>query len=222
MDDGRQLGLSARVDIHRTAHDHRRHRQSADQSGGHVAHPLRDQFSVRRRDASLRVEFVDRFEVQQRLERGHERRSSPPPTKPVGLANAAEVRKLKKAEESSAGSPPPELAPDASFRSTIRRPAASAAGCMPTPNSTAANGPGTGDCLSHFDPLPSQQQGDRQQTDQGRAGMNVEERFDQLRERVFLVGLLERHLPFGIFVVAEQMGNLLENQESHRWRPADP
>ena len=72
--------------------------KSADQPRGHVAHPLGDQFPVGRRDPLLRIELVDRFQVQERLQRSdqgnrHGRHEH------LRVREGREVRPLQEAEE---------------------------------------------------------------------------------------------------------------------------
>ena len=48
--------------------------------------------------------------------------------------------------------------------------------------------------------------------------MQIAKHAQQLRQRVLLVGLLERHLAFWIGVVAKHVGNLLEDENNANGR----
>ena len=52
-----------------------------------------------------------------------------------------------------------------------------------------------------------------EQADHGRAGLDVAEQSAEFGERVLVVRLLERHVPFRVGVVAQDVGNLLQDQD---------
>src|SRR5687768_8026558 len=66
-----ELRLSTGVDVYRTADDHRGDGKSADQAHCYVPDPLDHQFSARGGGALLRVDLIDRLQVEQRFQRSH-------------------------------------------------------------------------------------------------------------------------------------------------------
>ena len=62
-------------------------------------------------------------------------------------------------------------------------------------------------------PRPRNQERDRNEPDQRRAQMQIIDRIEQRGEGVRAVGLLEAHLAFGVGVVPEHVGDLLEDQD---------
>jgi hypothetical protein len=76
VDNRREFGASTGIDVHRAADDDRRHGQSAEKRGDDVAGALREQLPVRGGVAAFRIELIDRFEVQEGLERGDDRRGN--------------------------------------------------------------------------------------------------------------------------------------------------
>ena len=80
---------------------------------------------------------------------------------------------------------------------------------MPAPTTSGA---GTGALLEHTDSIPAQEEDDRHDPDERGAGLEVTECRENLREGVLLVRLLEGHLPHRIGVVAEDVGDLLEDE----------
>ncbi|OMP13576.1 hypothetical protein COLO4_01381 [Corchorus olitorius] len=72
MHDGRPAALRAGVHVGGTAHDDGRDREPAQQAGHQVAHALRLQLAVRRRGPLLRVDLLNGFQAQQRLQTGHD------------------------------------------------------------------------------------------------------------------------------------------------------
>ena len=60
---------------------------------------------------------------------------------------------------------------------------------------------------------PHEQHHDRQEADRGRAGVDVPDRSGQFGERVLVVRLLEGQIPFRVGVVAEEVGDLFQNQD---------
>ena len=159
----------------------------------------------------LRVELVDRLQVQQRLQRGHggdrhgggvHRRVRP----------LREVGRLQKPEE------PGQAVRHRHLHQVARlddpRPAE-----LPEqqaePDAQQHHDQRGGDerLLQRLPPVPDDQHRDRHEADRGRAGVDVPDRSDQFGERVLVVRLLEGHLPFRVGVVAEDVGDLLQDQD---------
>ena len=73
VQDGRELGARAGLDVGRTAHDDLGDGQAADQAGDDVARALGEQFAVGRRVALVGVEAIGRFDAEQGLDAGDDR-----------------------------------------------------------------------------------------------------------------------------------------------------
>ena len=72
---------------------------------------------------------------------------------------------------------------------------------------------GDGRLLQRLPLVPDDQHRDRHEADRGRAGVDVADRSREFGERVLVVRLLERHIPFRVGVVAQDVGDLLQNQD---------
>ena len=70
---------------------------------------------------------------------------------------------------------------------------------------------GNGRVLEQLRLSPDREERDGEQADRRGPGMQIGDEFDEFRERVLLVGLLERHFSFRVGVVSEDVGDLLQN-----------
>ena len=61
-------GPRAGGSVYRTTHDHRGDRHGSNESGQHIACTLREQFTIRRGDAPLRIQLVGGLKVEERLQ----------------------------------------------------------------------------------------------------------------------------------------------------------
>ncbi len=73
MEYGRQFGAAARSNVGRTSHDHRRHRQSADQSADHVSDALCPELLIPRTLPLQNVQLIDRLKAEKGFQTGHDR-----------------------------------------------------------------------------------------------------------------------------------------------------
>ena len=62
-------------------------------------------------------------------------------------------------------------------------------------------------------PVPEQQQRERRDPHQCGAGMQLQHRLPEFGERVVAIRLEERHLPLGVGVAADEVRNLLQDED---------
>ena len=73
MKDGAQFGPASRIDIHRASNNDAGQGESADQTTRNISKTLSHQLAIGRSLPLVRVDLVHGFEIQERLERCHDR-----------------------------------------------------------------------------------------------------------------------------------------------------
>ena len=211
MGDGGEARACASVGVDRASHDDRRHGHAADQSSRQIADALRQQFAVRRRDASLRIQLVRGFQIQQRFKAGHDRQRS---CRHIHL-RIGDLREIRKAED---GVPSLTLGTQHRHRHQVR----------------FGDGPGHArhahdfvdrhaqqhgrercreQALLQTASIPCQQHSQTQQADDRGAGQEIAEGTREFAECGLPVGLDEGHLAFVVGVVTHEVWQLLQDQD---------
>ena len=73
MDDSRFLRFDSDMNINGTSYDDGCYGKATNQTTDGVTNPLSDQFSARGGRSFLRVKFIDRLQIEQCFQRGHNR-----------------------------------------------------------------------------------------------------------------------------------------------------
>ena len=211
MDDRRPLGAGPGVDVDRRANDLAGDRDAAEQAADDVAEALGHEFAVGWSRSPLGVEPVDCLGRQEGLERADQGDRQPGGVD-GGVANLAEVGGLHEAGHAG------ERFGDRHLHAMnlLDRPDAADLGKEPVSqkpehDDRQRSGDAAGLGRPPVAPEPDQAQGC--QADHHRPGVDVVEDLEELGEGRLLVGLKERHLPFVVLVVAEEVGDLLEDQD---------
>ncbi len=207
--DHRHARATARVDVDRAAHDHRRDRQPADQAGQRVADALRHQLAARVRRPVQRVELHRRLEVEQRLQ-GRDRGERDGGEQHRGLEHAAEVGPRQQREHAAL--------PHRRDLHHVRGGERPRRGGGRQQFADADANQHGGERPWHrrlLQPglLPQDQRRERREADEHGAGQRVGDGLPDLGEGVVAVDLGEGLVAFRVGVVAEQVRQLLEDQQ---------
>ena len=210
MQDGAELRAATCVDVHGGAHDHARHRQATDEACEHVADALRHEFAVRRCLTLIGVDLLDGLQIQQRLQRRDEC-DSDSRFKDERIAEVLHRRELQEAEEGL------HIRRHRHLHEVGRLHLPSVAH-LPQDQIDRHTNEHHDECGGHgqfFECLhlvPHQQEDHRQYADERRTGQDVRKRCHQLGEGVFMVWLGKAHFALRIGIVAENVGDLLQDQ----------
>ena len=185
-----------------------------------IAHALGDQFPIGRRDPLLRIELVDRFQVQERLQRSdqgdrHGRHVH------LRVGQGREVRPLQEAEEAGQA---------VRHRDLHQVRAADGPRAAQASQEQAQADPGEHDdqrrrnqrLLEPLDLVPHQQDDDRDRADDDGSGMQGAEEMHQRGERVLVVRFFKRHRPQAGSHRGRPGAAAVSESGSARWPPAGP
>ena len=169
------------------------------------------ELAVRGRGATAGVEPIDGLGGEQGLERGDQRDREGGPGD-GRVADLGEVGRVEEAEHAAEALGHGQL--DA-VRGLDHPGLAERGEARHAGDPEGHHGQRGGDAAGprHAPAVPDPDQGQRGQADRHRAGMEGTDDLEQLREGVLAVGLEKRHLPFVVGVAAEEMGDLLEDQD---------
>ena len=191
MEDGAHLGLVARLDVGRGAHNDLRDGQAADEAAEGVAHALGDELAVGGGDALVGIELVGGLHAKQRLEAGHNGDGDAQGPH-CAVADGTEVREAENAAKCGVVS----FANDGELNQLIHRKTAAQGwrGGCPTPmqHRHQRAGQDRGQCeLLHEGTLPQDEGGQTEDRNHQRCGRDVVQHHGELTEGVLTVRLLE-------------------------------